>query len=97
MYTDGCCFRTTDGSLRAAFAVVEQLNGELITRVSGRLEGKQSAQRAEMIAVTEALRYTGEARVNIYSDSAYVVTAVHIELPVWQRCGFTTSSGRLIT
>ncbi|MGL5101054.1 MAG: RNase H family protein, partial [Plesiomonas sp.] len=77
--------------------MVEQLNRELITRVSGRLEGKQSAQRAEMIAVTEALRYTGEARVNIYSDSAYVVTAVHIELPVWQRCGFTTSSGRLIT
>ncbi|MGL5101476.1 MAG: RNase H family protein, partial [Plesiomonas sp.] len=97
LYTDGCCFRTTDGSLRAAFAVVEQVNGELLTRVSGRLQGKQSAQRAEMIAVTEALRYIGEARVNIYSDSAYVVTAVHVELPVWQRCDFTTSSGRLIT
>ncbi|KAI7811686.1 polyprotein [Triplophysa rosa] len=97
LFTDGCCFRAEDGSLKAAYAVVEQLGNSLETRDAGKLEGKQSAQRAEMIAVTRALHYAGENRVNIYSDSAYVVTAVHVELPLWQRCGFITSSGRPIT
>ncbi|KAI7814444.1 hypothetical protein IRJ41_018499, partial [Triplophysa rosa] len=97
LFTDGCCFRAEDGSLKAAYAVVEQQGSNFMTRESGKLEGKQSAQRAEMIAVARALHYAGENRVNIYSDSAYVVTAVHVELPLWQRCGFITSSGRPIT
>lgn len=55
LFTDGCCFRVEDGSLRAGYAVVEQVDGAFVTRVSGKLEGKQSAQRAEMLAVTQAL------------------------------------------
>lgn len=96
LFTDGCCFRSPDGSLVSAFSVVEQTNEGFITRHAEKLEGKQSAQGAELIAVTKALRITGTGKVNIYSDSAYVVGAVHVELPVWQRCGFVTTSGRPI-
>ncbi|MGL5702923.1 MAG: reverse transcriptase domain-containing protein [Cetobacterium sp.] len=97
LFTDGCCFRAEDGSLRSAYAIVERVDDDYVTKEAESLEGKQSAQRAELVAVTRALHIAGEKRVNIYSDSAYVVTAVHVELPLWQRCGFLTSSGRPIT
>ncbi|MGL5292518.1 MAG: RNase H family protein, partial [Aeromonas sp.] len=96
LFTDGCCFRKDNGMLTSAYAVLEASGDQYITRYAELLEGKQSAQRAELIAVTKALIYAGNRRVNIYTDSAYVVGAVHVELPVWQRCGFVTSSGRPI-
>lgn len=61
--------------------MVDQVEGDFVTRVSGKLEGKQSAQRAEMTAVIKALHYTGEERVIFYSDSAYVIGTVYMELP----------------
>ncbi|MGL5036586.1 MAG: RNase H family protein [Aeromonas sp.] len=64
--TNSCIFRS--GTTEKGF----------VTRVSDRLQGKQSAQRADMIAVTEALKFTGTNRVNIFSDYGYAVTAVHV-------------------
>ncbi|MGL6006612.1 RNase H family protein [Aeromonas sobria] len=81
LFTDGCCFRAADDTLKAGFAVVEQVVGDFVTRLSGRLKGKRSAQRAEMTAVIKALHYTGEERVIVYSESAYVIGAVYMELP----------------
>lgn len=49
------------------------------------------------MALINALPNPEKKNVNIYSDSAYVVSAGHVELPVWITCGFTTSSGRSIT
>ncbi len=62
--------------------MVQQTDQGFLTVKAAKLQGKQSAQRAELIAVTEALKFAGTNRVNIYTDSAYVVTAVHVELPV---------------
>ncbi len=97
LFTDGCCYRSDSGTLTSAFSVVQQTDQGFLTVKAEKLQGKQSAQRAELIAVTEALKFAGPNRVNIYTDSAYVVTAVHVELPVWQRAGFVTTSGRPLT
>lgn len=57
------------------------------------ISGRQSAQRAEIIALTRALEKVEVKRVNIYTDSAYTAGVVHVELPCWIRNGFVTSTG----
>ncbi|XP_032437007.1 uncharacterized protein LOC116731404 [Xiphophorus hellerii] len=95
-YTDGCCFRHDTDGLRAAFAVVEDLGSEFHVLRAERLQGAQSAQRAELKAMIEALKLAEGMRVNLYSDSAYVASAVHVELPQWLRAGFITAARKPI-
>ncbi|XP_026043069.1 uncharacterized protein LOC113033468 [Astatotilapia calliptera] len=95
-FTDGCCFRTESGMLKAAWAIVEQTDMRWKTVKAEQLIGQQSAQRAELRAVIEALRMGKGQKVNIYSDSAYAVGAVHVELKQWLRAGFLTASGKPI-
>lgn len=57
LYTDGCCFRDLQGQLRSGFAIVEQNGDSFQTVVSGKLDGKQSAQRAEIRALIEACKW----------------------------------------
>lgn len=83
LYTDGCCYRDDQEGLKAAYAVVEERQGRFEVRKAERLEGAQSAQRAEIVALTEALKIGEGKCVNIYTDSAYAVSAVHIELGQW--------------
>ncbi|XP_073682678.1 uncharacterized protein [Garra rufa] len=97
LFTDGSCHRADDGTLKAGFAVIELQGDKFVTVKAEPLVGKQSAQKAELLALINALRYSEGKTANIYSDSAYAVSAAHVELPVWVRCGFTTSSGRPIT
>ncbi|XP_056308428.1 uncharacterized protein LOC130219955, partial [Danio aesculapii] len=97
LFTDGSCHRADDGTLKAGFAVVQLQGDQFVTIQAEPLIGKQSAQKAELLALINALRHSKGQAVNIYSDSAYAVSTAHVELPVWIRCGFTTSSGRPIT
>lgn len=78
LFVDGCCFRDEYGELQTGWAVVQGERGsELFTTVAeGKVKGKPSAQRAEVTAVLEALRYASKDPVTIYSDSAYVVGSV---------------------
>ncbi|KAK1792092.1 hypothetical protein P4O66_001870 [Electrophorus voltai] len=74
MFTDGCGFRGPDGDIKAGYAVVAETQGqvdEFWTMKAERLKGWQSAQRAEVIAVVEALKLAKGKEVNIYTDSAY--------------------------
>ena len=96
LYTDGCCFRHNQEGLKAAYAVVEDVQGDMITRKAERLEGQQSAQRAEVIAVVEALKLGQGQEVNIFTDSAYAAGAVHVELGQWMRTGFLTATNKPI-
>uniref|UniRef100_A0A1A8G6N4 ribonuclease H n=1 Tax=Nothobranchius korthausae TaxID=1143690 RepID=A0A1A8G6N4_9TELE len=96
-FTDGCCHRDETDGLKAAWAVVEQLpTGEWSTAEAQKLIGQQSAQRAEVLAVIAALKMSIGKRVNIYSDSAYAVGAVHVELKQWLRAGFVTAGAKPI-
>ncbi|XP_039897087.1 uncharacterized protein LOC120739399 [Simochromis diagramma] len=95
-FTDGCCHRDK-GGLKAGYAVVCRVEGDYQVRESGRIEGKQSAQRAEVIALARALRLAKNRRVNIYTDSAYAFGAAHVELPQWKRAGFRTATNAPIS
>uniref|UniRef100_A0A669BLY9 ribonuclease H n=1 Tax=Oreochromis niloticus TaxID=8128 RepID=A0A669BLY9_ORENI len=90
-FTDGCCHRDEEG-LKAGYAVVCRVGGEYQVKEAGKIEGQQSVQRAEVIALTRALRLAKNMRVNIYTDSAYAFGAAHVELAQWKRTGFRTAT-----
>ncbi|XP_062270837.1 uncharacterized protein LOC133976604 [Scomber scombrus] len=96
LYTDGCCFRHDQEGLKAAYAVVEEVQGDMITRRAEKLEGQQSAQRVEVVAVIEALKLGQGQNINIFTDSAYAAGAVHVELGQWMRIGFLTATNKPI-
>ncbi|KAL4009161.1 hypothetical protein ACER0C_003013 [Sarotherodon galilaeus] len=90
-FTDGCCHRDEEG-LKAGYAVVCRRGQQYEVKEAGRIEGQQSAQRAEVIALTRALRLAKDMKVNIYTDSAYAFGAAHVELAQWKRAGFRTAT-----
>ncbi|XP_047247941.1 uncharacterized protein LOC124884214 isoform X1 [Girardinichthys multiradiatus] len=96
LFTDGCCFRHDAEGLKAAYAIVEQTESGLVTVEAKRLEGPQSAQRAEVMAVIAALRLTEGQEVNVSTDSAYSAGAVHLELCQWLRARFLTAGRKPI-
>lgn len=96
LFTDGCCYRHDQNGLISAYAVVEQTEQGTRILKAEKLTGPQSAQRAEVVAVIEALRIGQGQNINIYTDSAYAVGAVHVELPQWLRTGFLTAANKPI-
>ncbi|XP_047461249.1 uncharacterized protein LOC125020039 [Mugil cephalus] len=94
LYTDGCCYRHDKDGLVSAYAVVEQTETGTHTVRAERIQGQQSAQRAEVLAVIAALEEGKDQIVNIYTDSAYAAGAVHVELKQWLRAGFLTANSQ---
>ncbi|XP_019203709.1 uncharacterized protein LOC109195671 [Oreochromis niloticus] len=92
LFTDDCCFRDEKEGLKAGYAVVSKKGEQLEVIKAAKLEGQQSAQRAEVIALTEALKYGQGKKINIYTDSAYAFGAAHVELAQWKRAGFLTTN-----
>ena len=92
LFTDGCCYKGEHGNV-AAYAVVEQTHeGKHTTRTSGIIPQPASAQLAEIVALTEALKLAEGRKVNIYTDSAYGHGAIHVDGPQWIRRGFLTAA-----
>ncbi|XP_056138387.1 uncharacterized protein LOC130114543 [Lampris incognitus] len=96
LYTDGCCYRNEETGFHAGYAVVRQTEEGFETVIAKRMEGQLSAQRAEIKALIAALEWSRGKEVTIYSDSAYAVGAVHIEIPQWKRVGFLMAGGKPI-
>ena len=93
LFCDGHSHHSNMGSLIASYAVVEQTGDGLVTRKAEIIPQPASAQLAELRALIEACRLAKGEIVNIYTDSAYGVQAVHVDLCHWKRRGFSTSSG----
>ncbi|CAJ1050397.1 Retrovirus-related Pol polyprotein from transposon opus [Xyrichtys novacula] len=91
LYTDGCCYRDEKEGLRAGFSVIEETPDGLKTVTAQKLNGPQSAQRAEVVAVIEALKAGKDQDINIYTDSAYAVHAAQVDLGQWMRAGYLTA------
>lgn len=53
-----------------------------------------STQRAELIALTQALRAAKGKRVNIYMDSRYAFATAHVHGEIYKRRGLLTSTGK---
>uniref|UniRef100_A0AAQ4S0Y0 RNase H type-1 domain-containing protein n=2 Tax=Gasterosteus aculeatus aculeatus TaxID=481459 RepID=A0AAQ4S0Y0_GASAC len=96
LFSDGSCFRHPQKGLQSGYAVVRSHGAGTEVLEAEKLQGSQSAQRAEVLALIRALQLAEGKAVNIYTDSAYAVGAAHVELGQWLRAGFLTAGGKPI-
>nr|UUG66872.1 MAG: pol protein [Gammaretrovirus sp.] len=88
-YTDGSSFMA-EGKRMAGAAVVD---GKKTLWASSLPEGT-SAQKAELIALTQALRLAENKTVNIYTDSRYAFATAHVHGAIYKQRGLLTSAGK---
>ncbi|XP_022351546.1 uncharacterized protein LOC111142568 [Enhydra lutris kenyoni] len=89
-YTDESSF-VMDGVRRAGAAVVGQ-DGNVIWSAS--LPPGTSAQKAELIALAEALERAEGNRVTVYTESRYAFGTVHVHGAIYRERGFVTAEGK---
>lgn len=89
-FADGSSF-IKDG-VRLAGAAVINKEGEIIWAQP--LGHESSAQKAELIALTEALRKAKGKTVNIYTDSRYAFATAHVHGSLYKERGLLTSEGK---
>ena len=87
-YTDRSSF-VLDGKRRARYEVV--FNFETIEDKP--LPPGTSAQLAELIALTWALKFKKEKRVAIYTDSKYAFLVLHALAAIWKEKSHLTTQG----
>ena len=92
MFVDGSSRKNPDGTNATSFAVVTET--EVLLKQP--LPKKFSAQAAELVALTEACKLGNGKVVNIYTDSQYAFSTVHVFAQQWKNRGMTTSTGKAI-
>ncbi|XP_063516279.1 uncharacterized protein LOC134739005 [Pongo pygmaeus] len=91
MFTDGSSF--LEQGVRKAGAGVTTETDVLWAQA---LPANTSAQKAELIALTQALRWGKHKRINVYTDSRYAFATVHVHGAIYQERGLLTSAGNAI-
>nr|XP_012616977.2 uncharacterized protein LOC105869582 isoform X2 [Microcebus murinus] len=91
-FTDGSSF-VRDGHRYAGAAIVDD-QGKLVW--AARLPQGTSAQKAELIALAEALCRAQGKRLTVYTDSRYAFGTVHIHGALYRERGFITAEGKEI-
>lgn len=91
LYTDGSSF-VTEGVRYAGATVATR--GSVIWAQA--LSQRTSAQGAELIAVTQAVRWGKEKTVNIYTESRYAFATAHVHGTLDKERGLLTSGGKEI-
>ncbi|GAB0178028.1 protein NYNRIN-like [Grus japonensis] len=88
LFTDGSSF-VQEGRRMAGYAVVT------IDKVleSGTLPANTSAQKAELVALKQALRVAEGKRVNIWTDSKYAFGVIHAHEAIWKERGLLSAQG----
>ena len=82
LFTDGSGF-IIKGERRAGYAVVS-LEGEIEARS---LPANTSAQKAELIALTQALELSEGKRTNVFTDSKDAFGVIHAHGTIWKERG----------
>nr|AEF12610.1 pol protein [Porcine endogenous retrovirus B] len=90
-FTDGSSY-VVEGKRMAGAAVVD---GTHTIWASSLPEGT-SAQKAELMALTQALRLAEGKSINIYTDSRYAFATAHVHGAIYKQRGLLTSAGREI-
>ena len=60
---------------------------------SATLPAHTSSQKAELIALTQALTLAKDQKINIYTDSIYIYNILHSNIIIWRERGFLTQKG----
>ena len=84
--TDGSSF-VWDGKRKAGYAVV---TAEQVLEAKSLPKGN-SAQLAELVALTRALELSKGQRVNMYTDSKYAYLTLHAHAAMWKERQFKTT------
>ena len=82
-----------DGQRKAGAAIVDD-TGRVVWAKA--LPPGTSAQKAELIAVTQALERAKGKKITIYTDSRYAFSTVHIQGPIYKEQGFLMAEGKEI-
>ncbi|XP_076401036.1 uncharacterized protein LOC143267367 [Peromyscus maniculatus bairdii] len=90
-YTDGSSF-LEEGERRAGAAITTE--SEVVWASS--LPPGTSAQRTELIALTQALRMAEGKKLTVYTDSRYAFATAHVHGEIYRRRGLLTSAGKEI-
>lgn len=92
LHTDGACAPTNPGP--CAWGALIQPPGENVAAAHRGFIGQGTNQVAELTAAIEGLRRTPRgARVDLYSDSQYVVRGASEWRAGWERRGWRNSKG----
>ena len=89
-FTDGSSY-VKDGQKKAGAAIVDE-SGQTIWAET--LPPNTSAQKAELIALIQALEQAKGKRVTNFTDSLYAFSTAHIQGPIYQERGFRTAEGK---
>ncbi|VDP29896.1 unnamed protein product [Soboliphyme baturini] len=95
VYTDGAC--SDNGGNNAAAGIGVYWGKDDPRNVSERLEGKQTSNRAEIEACCRAVEqaiHFGMRKIEVRTDSAYVVNAITKWMNKWDENGMTRSNGQ---
>ncbi|XP_040974405.1 uncharacterized protein LOC115353618 isoform X2 [Aquila chrysaetos chrysaetos] len=90
-YTDGSSFLQL-GQRKAGYAITttqQVIESQL-------LPPGTSAQKAEIIALTQALELAKGKRINIWTDSKYAFGVVHAHGAIWKERGLLTAQGKQV-
>ncbi|GAB0201686.1 protein NYNRIN-like [Grus japonensis] len=88
LFTDGSSF-VQEGRRMAGYAVVT--TDKVLE--SGTLPANTSAQKAELVALKQALRMAEGKRVNIWTDSKYAFGVIHAHGAIWKERGLLSAQG----
>lgn len=91
LYTDGSSF-VEDGIRYAGYAVTTENS----VVEANALPYTTSAQKAELITLTRALKLSEGKKVNIWTDSKYAFSVVHVHGVLWKERGLLSSQGTSI-
>ncbi|GAB0208079.1 hypothetical protein GRJ2_003273600 [Grus japonensis] len=88
LFMDGSSF-VQEGRRMAGYAVVT--TDKVLE--SGTLPANTSAQKAELVALKQALRMAEGKRVNIQTDSKYAFGVIHAHGAIWKERGLLSAQG----
>ena len=83
-----------DGQRKAGAAIVDDAGRGVVWAET--LPPGTSAQKAELIAVIQALEREKGKKTTIYTDGRYAFGTVHIQGPTYKERGFLTAEGKEI-
>ncbi|XP_048582523.1 ribonuclease H1 isoform X2 [Nematostella vectensis] len=95
VYTDGCCTRNGFSGAKAGVGVYWGPNHK--RNISERLPGRQTNQRAEIVAATMALesaKEMGFTKVEIRTDSKYTINGMTSWIRSWKKNGWKTADNK---